>query len=97
MSDGERLTDEQLGQIVGAIQAANKQHICRFDECEAKVIHMLADMMDRQGQENLRQLLDFGATLRRLKSAGQVAFIIAIIGGLLSVIWLGVLAKVRGE
>jgi len=87
----ERLTDEQIGQIVAAVKAgeAMKAHACRFDEAEAKRVHSLAEALGGEGMENFRAVLEFGGKLRMLSKFGWIAFITVVVGAFLSALWLG--------
>jgi hypothetical protein len=103
LEDG-KLSDAAVGQIVGAMQAMEEarlaklgKHTCRFDDSEAKVIHALADIFDKKGQDNLRRLLNLGERLEGITKAGQIALVLAILGAIMSMIWLGLLEKIKGN
>ena len=88
----ERLTDEQLGQIVGALENA-PPHRCRFDNEEAKRIHAFSDLLDRDGMDNFRSVIEFGAGLKQARKAGIVALAGAVALGIAGLIWNAVTTK----
>ena len=93
MENVERLSDEILGQIVGAIQAANVKHSCRFDEIEAKRIHAFSEMLDPAGMANFREVIAFGANLKTARQAGLIALAGAVAVGIAGLIWNAVAHK----
>jgi hypothetical protein len=93
MGNGERLSDEILGQIVGAIQSANVRHGCRFDEVEAKRIHAFSEMLDKDGMDNFREVVAFGANLKKARAAGWVALAGAVTLGIAGLVWNAVTSR----
>jgi hypothetical protein len=94
MGDRWPLTDEQVGQIVAAVQSANL-HKCRFDDIEARRVHSLSESLEGQGMENFREVLEFGAMLRNIRKWGVAAIVAAVIAALAAWIWAGFVAAVR--
>jgi len=90
----ERLTDEQVAQIVAAVKTGER-HACRFDELEAKRVHSLAEALGGEGMENFRAVLEFGGKLRMLSKFGWIAFITVVVGAFLSALWLGFKASLQ--
>jgi hypothetical protein len=93
MSD--RLTDEQVAQIVEAFRGAG--HSCRFEEVEARRVHLLADALDKDGMDNLRAVIDFGGKLRMISKFGWIAFITTVVGGIVWALWQGIVSAIRGQ
>jgi hypothetical protein len=87
MGCNERLSDEVLGQIVGAMQAAQSKHHCRFDEVEAKRIHAFSEILDHDGMANFREVIQFGANLKTARQAGLIALAGAVAVGIAGLIW----------
>jgi hypothetical protein len=94
MGEGQRLTDEQVAQIVAAVVAAGK-HKCRFDEIEARRVHSLSESLEGDGMENFRAVLEFGAMLRNIRKWGVAAIVAAVIAALGAWLWAGFVAAVR--
>ena len=85
----DRLTDEQVQQIIAAARGG-LDHVCRFDDDEAKSFHALADALANGGLDNLRELLEFGATLRQVRKTGWAAVTALIIGAVFTALGLGI-------
>jgi hypothetical protein len=83
----ERLTDEQVGQIVGAIASAAPEKHCRFDNEEARRIHAFSELLDREGMDNFRAVIKFGSDLARARQAGIIAVAGAVALGIAGLIW----------
>jgi hypothetical protein len=97
MSDGQRLTDEQVAQIVAAVRTGEvqKAHACRFDDIEARRVHSLSDSLSGDGMENFRAVLEFGAMLRSIRKWGVAAIMAAVIAALVAWLWAGFVAAVK--
>jgi hypothetical protein len=93
MSD--RLTDQQVAQIVDAVR--NAAHVCRFSEPEAHRVHLLADALDKDGMDNLRAVIEFGGKLRMISKFGWIAFITTVVGGVVWALWQGIVSAIRGQ
>ena len=89
------MSDEVLGQIVGAIQAARPKHDCRFDDADAKRMHALSDTLAGEGMENFRAVLEFGGKLRMLSKFGWITFVTVVVGALISALWMGIKAQLQ--
>jgi hypothetical protein len=94
MGDGDRLSDEQVAQIVAAVKTGERHH-CRFDESEARRVHSLSESLEGQGMENFRAVLEFGALLRSIRKWGAAAIVAAIVAALAAWLWAGFVAAVR--
>ena len=98
----EKLTDAQLGQIVGAIRAMETErekearHHCQFSAVEEQRAHVFFQMFDDKAQDSFRNLIKFGARIDMLVNAGWVAFAVAFVGGLISAVVIGIRAKLNG-
>ena len=90
----ERLTEEQVGQIVTAFLTATP-HKCRFDEIEARRVHSLSESLQGEGMENFRAVLEFGAMLRNIRKWGVAAIVAAVIAALGTWIWTGFMAAIK--
>jgi hypothetical protein len=97
MSNESRLTTEQVRQITEAVKQAAVCADCRFDDAEAKAMHNLADALANGGLDNLRACIAFGGFIRAGQRAGWIAFCVGCVGAFLGVVWLGILAKIRGS
>jgi len=91
----ERLTEEQVGQIVAAIKAATPPHKCRFDDIEARRVHSLSESLEGDGMENFRAVLEFGALLRNIRKWGVAAIVAAVIAALGAWLWAGFVAAIK--
>jgi hypothetical protein len=94
MGEGQRLTDEQVAQIVAAVVAAGK-HKCRFNDIEARRVHSLSESLDGEGMDNFRAVLEFGAMLRNIRKWGAAAIVAAIITALGLWLWRGFLEAIK--
>jgi len=99
MGENERLSDAALGQIVGAIEAMETRrskeadghhHICRFDSEESKRAHVFFQLFDEKAQDSFRTLIKVGARMQALETIGWGAFVVTIIGALLTALGLGI-------
>jgi hypothetical protein len=90
----ERLSDEQIKQLVAAFQSANL-HKCRFDDIEARRVHSLSESLEGQGMENFRAVLEFGAMLRNIRKWGVAAIVAAVIAALGAWCWTGFVSAIK--
>ena len=94
MSTEIKLSHEQIVELAKQIQ--NIGHQCRFDESESKTLHRFAQSLENGGWAKWQALLDFGGRLIVVNKAGTIAMVTIVIGGLLSALWMGVVAKIKG-
>lgn len=98
MSASERLSDEVLGQIVGAIiaaQATQKTHDCKFDMDDRDNIHELCRMLRNGGLEAIRDMITMSKQISASKKIIWFVALTASAGGTVTLVVLGVKAWLR--
>jgi len=86
-----QISDEQLTRVLRSL----KSHTCRFDETEARQMHEFARIMDNGGMDKFREVIAFGGTIQQFKKAGFVAFVVALVGAVIGILWMGFLRAIE--
>ena len=62
---------------------------CRFDDGEAKSLHLFAKSIENGGWEQWMAILAFGATLIQIRKAGTIALVGLIATSVCGALWAG--------
>ena len=75
---------------------SSDQHKCRFDEDEARAMHRFGQSMSNGGWDKFQAVLEFGQTLINVRKAGTTAMVVAMVGAILGMLWIGFVGKIKG-
>jgi len=96
MGNGERLSDEILGQIVGAMQAASLQtHECKFGFEDRENIHELCRILRSGGLDAIRDMIALSRQISASKKIIWGVTLAASATGAVTVFVMGVRAWIR--
>jgi hypothetical protein len=96
MGSGERLSDEVLGQIVGAMQAAQlHSHDCKFVAEDRENIHELCRVLRGGGLDAIREMIVLSRQISASKRIIWGVTLAASATGALTVFAMGVRAWIR--